>query len=267
MTTLPRRPAAGNTNTALLKLIALLFMFIDHAGKMCFPGVTEMRLLGRIAFPLYCWCMVVGACHTRSFPKYLLRIALIGILSQPLYMVALNHSLTAFNIFLTLFLALGGLWGLREKRWGSHIWAPILALVLAQVLGADYGWKGVLLVFLLYAVRDSRPGIAAVMVAFCLYWGSGSSVVSTFCGIRLSALMRGELGGLVSPFLRLQGMALLALPLMLIRMPWQVRLPRWTGYALYPAHLILLLLLEAAMGQVIHWEHITDACQMLISLF
>lgn len=267
MSTLSRRPIAGNTNTALLKLIALLFMFIDHAGKMCFPGVSEMRLLGRIAFPLYCWCMVVGACHTRSFPRYLLRIALIGLISQPLYMAALNHSLTDFNIFLTLFLALLGLWGLTAKRFGSQLWAPVLALVLAQVLGADYGWKGVLLVFLLYAVRDSRPGIAAVMTAFCLYWGASSSVVSSVFGIRLSALTRGSLSGLVSPFLRLQGMAILALPLMLIPMPGRVRLPRWTGYALYPAHLLLLILLEYAMGVNVHWEHLTHACQQLISLF
>lgn len=266
MTTLPRRPIAGNSNTALLKLIALFFMFIDHAGKMCFPGVTEMRLLGRIAFPLYCWCMVVGACHTRSFPKYLLRIALIGLVSQPLYMVGLNHPLTAFNIFLTLFLALTGLWGLREKRYGSHIWAPVLALVLAQVLGVDYGWKGVLLVFLLYAVRDSRSGIAAVMVAFCLYWGSSSSAVSSICGVRLSPLMHGGLAGLIGPFLRLQGMAILALPLMLIRMPLQVRLPRWTGYVLYPAHLLLLILLEYAIGVNVHWEQLTNAFQQLSAL-
>ena len=59
---------SGNTNTGLLKVIALVFMFIDHAGKMCFPGMLEMRILGRIAFPLYCWCLVVGASHTHSFP-------------------------------------------------------------------------------------------------------------------------------------------------------------------------------------------------------
>ena len=169
---------AGSTSTGWLKLIALVFMFIDHAGKMCFPAVPEMRILGRIAFPLYCWCMVVGATNTRSFPRYLLRVGLIGLISQPLYMVALHHPWNDYNIFLTLFVALLGLWGLREKKLLSHIWAPVLALVLAWLLDVDYGWKGVLLVLLLWAVKDSRPGIAAVMVAFCLYWGSSSSPIS-----------------------------------------------------------------------------------------
>ena len=261
------RPIAGNTNTTLLKLIALVFMFIDHAGKMCFPAVAEMRILGRIAFPLYCWCLVVGSCHTRSFPRYLLRIAVIGALSQPLYMVALNHRAGEINIFLTLFVALLGLWGLREKWYFSHLWAPAVALVLAHLLGVDYGWKGVLLVFLLYAVRDSRAGIAAVMVAFCLYWGSGSMGVTDIFDINLNWLTRSAIGGMVSPFLKLQGLALLALPFMLIPMPWPVKLPRWTGYVLYPAHLVLLIGLECAMSKPVHWEQLTNAWDQLIALF
>lgn len=166
---------AGSTSTGWLKLIALVFMFIDHAGKMCFPPSRRCASWDASPSPLYCWCMVVGAANTRSFPRYLLRVGLIGLISQPLYMVALHHPWNDYNIFLTLFVALLGLWGLREKKLLSHIWAPVLALALAWLLDVDYGWKGVLLVLLLWAVKDSRPGIAAVMVAFCLYWGSSSS--------------------------------------------------------------------------------------------
>ena len=262
-----RKPIAGNTNTGLLKLIALIFMFIDHAGKMCFPGMTEMRILGRIAFPIYCWCLVVGANHTRSFPKYLGRIALIGLISQPLYMVALHHPLKEYNIFLTLFVALLGLWGLREKKFFSHIWAPVIAIVLANLLNVDYGWKGVLLVFLLWAVRDSRSGIAAVMIAFSLYWGASSSTVTSIFSLKLTGFIRTTFGTMVSSFLKLQGLALLALPLMLVKLPGKFRLPKWAGYALYPAHLALLIGLEHLMGKTIHWEHITHAWQQFIALF
>lgn len=258
---------AGNTNTGLLKLIALIFMFIDHAGKMCFPSMLEWRMLGRIAFPLYCWCLVVGAAHTRSFPKYLGRIALIGVISQPLYMAALHHPWTDWNIFLTLFVALLGLWGLREKWYFSHIWAPVIAIVLAHLLDVDYGWKGVLLVFLLWAVRNSRSGMGAVMIAFCLYWGASSSTISSFFGLKLAGFTRTSIGMMLSPFLRLQGLAFLALPLMLWRIPGKIRLPKWTGYALYPAHLVLLIGLEYAMGKAVHWEHLTNAWQQLIALF
>ena len=258
---------AGSTGTSWLKVIALIFMFIDHAGKMCFPQIPEMRILGRIAFPLYCWCMVVGAANTRSFPKYLLRIGLIGLVSQPLYMVALNHPWTKANIFLTLFVALLGLWGLRERKLLSHIWAPAIALVLAQLLGVDYGWKGVLLVLLLWAVKDSRPGIAAVMVAFCLFWGSSSSAVTSFFGVNLVGFTRTKIGTMVASLLKLQGLAILALPLMLWNLPGRLRLPKWAGYAIYPAHLAVLIALEHAMGKVVHWEHLTSAWQQFVGLF
>ena len=261
-----RKSLAGNTNTGMLKLIALVFMFIDHAGKMCFASMQEMRLLGRIAFPLYCWCLVVGAHHTRSFPMYLGRIALIGLISQPLYMVALNHPWSDFNIFLTLFVALLGLWGLREKKYLSHIWAPVIALLLAQYLGVDYGWKGVLLTFLLWGVRDSRAGMAAVMVAFCLFWGASSTTVTSFFSLNFAGLSRTRWGMLLTPFLRLQGMAILALPLMLVKLPGHIRLPKWTGYALYPIHLMALIALEYFMGKTIHWEHIVNAWQQLVAL-
>ena len=258
---------AGNTNTSRLKWIALIFMFLDHSGKMCFSTCPEFRVLGRIAFPLYCWCLVVGAQYTRSFPRYLGRIALIGLISQPLYMAALNHTWQQYNIFLTLFVALLGLWGLRERKYLSHIWAPVLAILLAQYLGVDYGWKGVLLTFLLWGVRDSRAGIAAVMIAFCLYWGSSSSVVSGFFGLSFAGMTRGTFGGIFSSLLRLQGLAILALPLMLIRLPGRIRLPKWAGYALYPAHLVVLIILEYALQQPVYWERITSAWQQLTALF
>ena len=239
-----RREIAGSTSTGALKVIALVFMFIDHAGKMLFPQVAEMRMLGRLAFPLYCWCAVVGVCCTRSCLKYLLRTLAVGLLSQPLYMIALDHTWTQPNIFLTLALGIAALWGIRERRAGSRVWAPLAALVLSVVLDANYGWRGVLLIILLYLARERKEAIAAVMIAFCLFWGSSSSVVRSFFGLELSVNWMGSLSALVTPWLRLQALAVFALPLMLRDLPWRWRMPKWLGYAIYPAHLALLWLLE-----------------------
>lgn len=241
-----RRDVAGNTATGWLKLLALAFMFCDHAGKMLLPQWPFMRQLGRLAFPIYCWCMVVGVCRTRSVPKYLLRILLVGVISQPLYMLALNHTWKEPNIFFTLAAALGALWGMKEKKWGSHLWAPLLALLAAQVLNLNYGWKGVLLVLLLYGVRDSRSGIAAVMIAFCMYWGTTSSTVTSVLGIPMRWIP-SPFSALTAPFMKLQALAVLSLPLILIRFPGDLRMPKWLSYAIYPAHLALLYALEAAV--------------------
>lgn len=245
-----RNPAiAGCTATGVLKILALVFMFIDHAGKMLFPQIAEMRMLGRIAFPLYCWCMVVGISYTRSVPKYLGRLMLIGLVSQPIYMVALNHSWNQPNIFLTLLVALCGVWGLKAKKLLSHIWAPILALFAAQLLGCDYGWRGVMLVMLLYGVRGSSVGVTHLF------------------GQDVTPLTSSAIGAVISPWLRLQTMAIWALPLMLLPISQQVKMPRWVGYALYPLHLVVLIALEAALAQPIHTENLINAWNAFVSLF
>ena len=242
------RKPAGNTATTWLKIIALVFMFIDHAGKMCFPNIPEMRILGRIAFPIYAWCMIVGFHYTRSVPKYLLRILITGLVSQPLYMLALNHTWKQPNIFLTLFLGLCALWGIREKKYLSQIWAPAAAMAAAILASADYGWRGVLLFIMLYAVQESRPGIAAVMVAYFLFWGSSYSITKSLFGLPINMdALPAVLSQPLSAFLRMETYALLALPFILIPFKKDLKLPRWVGYALYPAHLAALYALEQIM--------------------
>ena len=273
----PQSPLpAGNLATGWLKLIALGFMFIDHTGKVLFNNLYELRVLGRIAFPIYIWCLIVGFQRTRSVPKYLIRILLVGFLSQPLYALALNtqghlgvliHEIFAPlaggftfeglrdvlyavflqkpNIFLTLFLGLCALWGIREKKYWSHIWAPVLMIILATVLKADYGWKGVLLFILMYAVRGYRPGIAAVMVAFFLFWGTGYEVSSSLFGIKINPSdWPTWLSSPLKSFLRLETYALLSLPFILIRFPSDIRMNKIVSYALYPGHLFLILILK-----------------------
>lgn len=238
------RPA-GNTATGTLKIIALFLMLTDHAGKMLFPNIPELRLIGRLAFPIYAWCLIVGFSYTHSVVHYMLRLLLVGLISQPLYIVAMNHTWTQPNIFLTLLIGLGGLWGIREKRWFSYLWAPAAALILAGVLGADYGWKGVLFLFLLYAVRGSRTGIAAVMVAYFLFWGSYYSQVTSFFGVPLSyGSLPEPFRGILSAFFRTETFGLLSLPLILIPFGSYRKMPLWLSYALYPAHLGLLWLVE-----------------------
>ena len=49
-----------NQDTGLIRLIACICMFIDHAGKMLFPQYPVMRIIGRIAFPIYAYCLAAG---------------------------------------------------------------------------------------------------------------------------------------------------------------------------------------------------------------
>ena len=45
-----------------LKIIAAITMLVDHIGFILFPGVTILRILGRISFPIFAF-MIAEGCH------------------------------------------------------------------------------------------------------------------------------------------------------------------------------------------------------------
>ena len=68
-----------------IKIIAFMFMFIDHIGRLFFPDVHIMVGLGRLSFPLFAWLAAMGEKHTSDIKKYVARLILLGIISQPIY--------------------------------------------------------------------------------------------------------------------------------------------------------------------------------------
>ena len=81
-----------NTDTGLLKLIAIVTMLIDHMGAIFFPQYRVMRVIGRIAFPIYAYCLTVGCVYTHDMLRYVQRIVLLALIAQPLYVVAMHHT-------------------------------------------------------------------------------------------------------------------------------------------------------------------------------
>ena len=51
-----------NLDTDFLKLIAIVSMLIDHIGSVFFPEVRVLRWIGRLAFPLFSYC-IAEACY------------------------------------------------------------------------------------------------------------------------------------------------------------------------------------------------------------
>jgi len=98
-----------------IKVIAVVFMTIDHLGAYGFEIPifetynTELRLLGRIAMPLFMFVLTEGLRYTRSRRKYLLRLYL-GAVFSGLFVTITNFlfhdSIGMFinsNIFFTYF--------------------------------------------------------------------------------------------------------------------------------------------------------------------
>src|SRR3712207_6223620 len=94
------QPASGAIE--VLKLLALAAMAADHANKYALDhAYPMMEHIGRLAFPFF--ALVVAAnlrWNTADPQRYFIRLAVWGIVSQPVYTWATGH--THLNILLTL---------------------------------------------------------------------------------------------------------------------------------------------------------------------
>ena len=242
------RKIIGNQNTSLLKIIAMVAMIIDHLGAVFFAGQAEFRVIGRMAFPLYAWCMVIGCVKTRSMPRYILRTFVMALICQPLYMLALGYQWQDLNILFLLTLALLAIWGIQAHKGYSHIWGPLLCYLAFTFLNIDGDWLALSFVIILYLLRNQRRGLIIGYLLSAIFWGTTSEELVMLFGLRLPIWDWPSLGQMIAPFLRVQSMMWLALPLILWPMESRWRMPRWLSYSIYPLHLVLIILIRLCVG-------------------
>ena len=53
-------------SSSALKLLACGFMLIDHVGVRLFPDVLILRIIGRLAFPIFAFFIAEGCRYTRK---------------------------------------------------------------------------------------------------------------------------------------------------------------------------------------------------------
>ena len=158
-----------------LKLIACVTMFIDHAGAILvyswylsdyFTGGMHamqlwtlyivMRIVGRIAFPIYCLLLVEGAHYTRNPGKYALRLAIGVLLSEIPFDLALygHFSWETNNVMVTLLLGFGMLMTMKKV---TGLWKILLIIpwaLAADLLKTDYAAHGILIIAFLALTKD-----------------------------------------------------------------------------------------------------------------
>ena len=59
----------GILNGNHLKLIAAFTMLLDHAGILLFPHVKLLRILGRLAYPIFAYMIAEGCRYTKNNNK------------------------------------------------------------------------------------------------------------------------------------------------------------------------------------------------------
>ena len=218
-----------------LKGMAAVLMLTDHVGAILLPQVLILRCIGRLAFPVFAFFIAEGYAHTRSFGRYLLRMAIWAAVSEIPFNLEFGHFFVPGrqNVLWTFCLALLTLRGLEELRretGGARYLGCGAALAAGfaagELLRVDYGGWGVLSVVLFYLCRQgqyARPGLLAGML-----------VLNGLC----IGSMKTAVFGIQVP---IQIFAVAALPLLWLyngrpgAKGW-----RWAFYVFYPAHLLVL---------------------------
>lgn len=173
-----------------IKIFACITMLIDHIGAAILErGLTEqyqqiesldiiLRLIGRGAFPIFCFLLVEGYLHTSNKWKYLLRMGVFVLISEIVFDLSMFGMLTPIkqNVYCTLFLGLATMIfsEMIENKWetfgkvAKHI-PVVLLCVVAQFLHTDYGAIGVVLIYIMYCARKNRL-LQCICGFACLYF-------------------------------------------------------------------------------------------------
>lgn len=215
-------------NNNQLKMIALVTMTIDHVGMLLFPRIVLLRVIGRLAFPIFAYMIAEGCAHTRSMGRYLGTMAAMAAIYQLVYFFV-DGSLYQ-SILVTFSLSIALIWVLQwaEKRKTAASRAGLVLALMGVALvtrllpklldgtdfDVDYGLWGVLLPVTIYLAKEKWQKLLWAACVLCL---------------------------LALESYYLQWYALAALPLLALydgtRGKWKMK---WLFYIYYPAHLVVL---------------------------
>jgi len=209
-------------NTFTLKIIAIASMLVDHIGAILFPQYLGLRIVGRIAFPIFAYTLVEGFMHTHDVRKYMLRLGALALISEIPFDLAFSGSVCSFgrqNVFFTLFLGVLMLYLLLKSQTAFGGFFCVLAiLLLSEFLNTDYSSMGLLMIYWFYQFRDNKI-MKLLGVAFINLFLMGNIQAYAVLALIPIAMHSGQQGPKCKTFF----------------------------YGFYPVHLMVLVLIRLIM--------------------
>ena len=234
----------------VLKIIAMITMFCDHLGDAIYRTVSPFNYIGRIAFPIFAFQISEGFLHTKNLKKYFIRLMAFALISQIPYILFLSlySSGVRLNVFFTLTLGLIAicLYDYIHKNISLKIddkfknsilkltlkfiveFIPIATIcIIGELSRVDYGWWGVLLVFMFYYFKQNKLAMNIAFITMCIIY-YGIDIIRT---------------GFNTLYIWL--FAFNVLPILFIDLynGKQGKKIKYLLYIFYPAHLLILYLL------------------------
>ena len=224
---------------SMLKVLAMIAMLIDHTGehiiyylqgahRILFSTMGEdfspyfiSRFIGRIAFPIFCFLIIEGFIHTHNRIKYGRNLLLFALISEIPWNLIHTNSLFygRQNVFFTLFMGFLSLYAIEKLKGKKVFLLPTLVAiyVFAYFFKADYSYIGVVFITAIYILRTNKM-LMTVIGIFLLpsKWIGGLAFIPI-------AFYNGKRGFI------------------------QGKIAKYTFYAFYPVHLLILYFIKLAI--------------------
>lgn len=235
-------------NRNQLKILAVVSMTVDHIALVFLPEANVlyyvMRLFGRLAAPIMAFLLTEGYRHTRSKKKYFRRLVIFAGISQPIYFLFVFSRppintleyLTGWNVMMSLAIGLL-IMMLFDNSIRSCTSIALLGCLISLSHFCDWSYliPAWTIIFFCYYELDKKKmafffALASVTLQTLVYCRRFDSFASfSFQFGTLFALIP------ISMYNRQRG---------------NVRhknLNRWFFYIYYPAHMVVLLVIQACL--------------------
>ena len=232
----------GFLSGSTLKIIACIFMVIDHVGLVFFPFDDIYRILGRIAFPLFAFFIAEGSRYSKHKLRRFALIFTIGIVFFLFYLIY-DGSLYG-NIFMTFSVSIildQMLYTIKKSVFGGKVirsalllsgFVALVALIyyLYTLFHFEYGFFGMLLPVMINIVNFKDIETDSFVKKLDNH---GAKIILAIVGCILLSI-DGNLGVI-------QYYCLLSIiPLIFYNGKVGLKGMKYVFYIFYPAHLIII---------------------------
>lgn len=231
----------------VVKIVAALCMLVDHSGYILHVGGLASYLIGRVAFPLFCFAAAAAIVRLRDDTAHLYRQAvlllLFALITEPVSQIT-RAGYEVINVLFTLALAMAvAPVMLKLPAWGR---AAIYVLAIAAFAfpnAWEFGFVGMMLpvAFALALMGRKLDMVMAAVLAGMVNFGG-------YAGIDV---VHGHLAMAAVIFATLVPLAVLyAINAYYLQRPHAGRiLSRYALHVFYPAHMLVLWLIAVLFAQ------------------
>ncbi len=184
-------------------------MVLDHLGAFLWPSLIELRIIGRLAFPIFAYQLSVGYSMTSNKRKYFNRLIGVGFISQVPYHFLINDF--RLNILFSLALGIFAIWALENSKY------YYLLLIIPFSLFVDYQIYGLVIILIFYFLKNKIFQFLLFLLALILSSFYHSHVFYIFSLFSFIFIFN---------------------PLI------EIKLPKRFFYIFYPTHLFLILIIK-----------------------